>query len=466
MIKHRKTDAICISVTIFAILLTLLFMCGEALGVQPMTAAPPYLSRIFDDSYVHTIDIIMEDRDWQAMLENAQLEEYTACTVVIDGETVENVAIRPKGNNSKTLIGKYGSQRYSLKIEFDHYSDSFSYYGLDKLSLNASFQDNAYLKDYMTYDMMRHMGVPTPLCSYAYVTVNGRDWGLFVAVEEIEEAFARRNFGSNHGRIYKPDYKRLEDENNDVALIYTGDAFENYDNIFREAKLPTGDADKRRLIEALKILSTGENPDQAVHVDQLLRYFTVQVFVVNFDSYLVPTGHNYFLYEEDGILSMLPWDYNLAYATYALGMPEPVNDATLFVNHPIDTPYSGEVMQRRPMFHNLMHHEDIFRQYHTYFDEFIESYFESGYFSEKIHQTITTIAPYVEKDPTKFCTYEDFLLASDTFEAFCLLRAQSVRGQLNGTIPSTFRAQSENDSSLIDAASIWIPDLGELADMK
>ena len=40
---------------------------------------------------------------------------------------------------------------------------------------------------------------------------------------------------------------------------------------------------------------------------------------MNWDSYLGHTGHNYFLYEENGVLSILPWDYNLAFGTYALG---------------------------------------------------------------------------------------------------------------------------------------------------
>ena len=75
--------------------------------------------------------------------------------------------------------------------------DGGNYYGLDKFSLDASFQDNSYLKTYMAYDMMAFMGVPAPLCSYTWVTVNGEDWGLFLAVEEPEEAFARRNFGKD-----------------------------------------------------------------------------------------------------------------------------------------------------------------------------------------------------------------------------------------------------------------------------
>ena len=68
--------------------------------------------------------------------------------------------------------------RYSLKVEFDHYLPQGNYHGLDKLSLDASFQDNSYLKTVLAFDMMRFMGVPTPLCSYAWVRVNGEDLSL------------------------------------------------------------------------------------------------------------------------------------------------------------------------------------------------------------------------------------------------------------------------------------------------
>ena len=70
----------------------------------------------------------------------------------------------------------------------DHFKEGQTYYGLDKFSLDASFQDNSYLKNYIAYDMMEYMGVPSPLCSYVWVTVNGNPHGLFLAVEEPEEA--------------------------------------------------------------------------------------------------------------------------------------------------------------------------------------------------------------------------------------------------------------------------------------
>lgn len=376
MLRHKHIDRICLAAMALALVLAGVLWMGEALGIRPTHSDPAYASRLFDAGRVHTIDIQIED--WQAFLDTAPQEEYSPCTVVVDGERFEQVGLRAKGNNSRRLIEEYGLSRYSLKLEFDHYQTGASYHGLDKLSLDCSFQDNSYLKNHTAYRMMDYMGVPAPLSSYVWVTVNGQDWGLFLAVEEPEEAFARRSFGPDHGQLYKPDYKRLSDENPDVALRYTGPEEENYDNIFRTAKFDPTPADKQRLIEALEQLSTGQQLDKAVDLDRVLRYFVVQVFTVNLDSYLGRTGHNYFLYEENGRLSMLPWDYNLAFATYSLGMPDPINDAGLYVNYPIDTPASGEVMKNRPLYHQVMKQDECFAAYHRYFDEFLSGYFESG----------------------------------------------------------------------------------------
>ena len=447
-----------------ALVLTGLLCFGEALGLRPASAAPGYASRLFDDGRVHTVDLRVED--WAAFLENAPAEEYIPCTAVIDGEEFYQVGLRAKGNNSLRLTEEYGLSRYSLKLEFDHYVDGGNYHGLDKFSLDASFQDNSYLKTYMVYDMMAFMGVPAPLCSYTWVTVNGEDWGLFLAIEAPEEAFARRNFGNDYGKLYKPDYRSLNAENADVALQYIDDYPDSYPGIFENAKFETSQADQERVIEALKTLSTGENLETAINVDEVLRYFTVQAFVMNWDSYLGHTGHNYFLYEEDGVLSILPWDYNLAFGTYALGMTDPIKDPNILINYPINTPAEGEVMLNRPLYHNLMKHDEYFARYHSYFDELLSEYFESGRFEAILRKVEKLIAPYVQKDPTAFCSFDDHQLAVDTLERVCLHRAQSIRGQLDGEIPATIRGQQENPDAKVDASEIQLTDLGDFEDLE
>lgn len=76
------------------------------------------------------------------------------------------------------------------------------------------------------------------------------------------------------------------------------------------------------------------------------------------------------------------------------------------------------------------------------------------------------IAPYVENDITKFCTYEEFKTGADTLKAFCLLRAESVKGQLDGTIAATFDGQNEDSTSLVEASHISIYDMGAMESGK
>ena len=463
MLKHKWIDGICLLAVLAAVLLTILLMNGEKLGIQKASAMPGYVHRLFDGSRVHTIDIQMED--WDGFLETALEEAYSPCTVVIDGEVFERVGIRAKGNNSLRLTEKYGLNRYSLKLEFDHYTDGNSYFGLDKFSLDASFQDNSYLKSYLAYDMMRFMEVPSPLCSYVWVTVNGEDWGLFLAVEEPEEAFCRRNFGTDFGQLYKPDYRSLNAENADMALKYVDENPDSYDNIFRNAKFDVSYRDQERLIEALRVLNQEEELERAVNVDEVLRYFTVQVFVMNWDSYIGYTGHNYFLYEEGGQISILPWDYNLAFGTYALGMTNPLKDAEILINYPVFTPAEGSVMKNRPLYHNLMQQEEYFTLYQKYFDQLISEYFESGCFEAWTEKTFQMISPYVEKDPTAFCSYDDFCLAAETLEQVCRLRARSVRQQLDGEIPATLSGQAEHPEKKVDVSSVRLEDLGDFGDL-
>ena len=310
------------------------------------------------------------------------------------------------------------------------------------------------------------MGVPAPLCSFVWVTVNGSPWGLFLAIEEPEESFARRNFGADHGALYKPDYTSLRAENADVALRYVDDDPESYPNIFDNAKFKVDAADQERLIEALRILSAGENLEAAVNVDEVLRYFAVQVFVMNWDSYLGHTGHNYFLYEEDGVLSILPWDYNLAFGTYALGMTDPIRDPDVLINWPVNTPARGETMLNRPLYHNLMKNNQYFARYHAYFDQLLTAYFESGRYEAVIRQAQARIAPYAEADPTAFCSYEDHRLAVDTLLEVCRLRAESVRGQLEGHYPITLAQQADHPGAGVDASHVDLRALGDFQDLE
>ena len=207
MSTSKYLEKICIIVTAFAVLLTIIFMNGKRFGIEPVSGASGYEDRLFDTSYVHEIDIVMNNFD--DMCGKADKTWYD-CDAVIDGEKFSNISIRIKGNAGE--VQSLGSSKYSFRIGFDHRNSMESYHGLNKLDLNNSAGDCTFMKDFLVYEAMSGAGVPSPLCSYVFLTVNGSDAGLYLAVESVDDAFLIRNFGKNYGNLYKPECEETEYE--------------------------------------------------------------------------------------------------------------------------------------------------------------------------------------------------------------------------------------------------------------
>ena len=553
MSTSRNFDRVCLAALALAFLIAALALVASALGLTAAASGVTlgYETRLFDTSVVHTIDIVMDD--WEGFIAGCEDEEYVLCDLVIDGEEQPGAAIRAKGNTSLSSVAAYGNDRYSFKVEFDHYDSSLSYYGLDKLNLNNIIQDNTYMKDYLCYQLMAAAGAPAPLCSYVWITVNGEDWGLYLAVEAVEESFLLRNYGTDYGELYKPDstemgggrgngggfdmddfQERMENGeftapedmelpedmempedmqppdgmtlpegeatqlpesgeggmemqrpggmrwqggsaqdgtedgaaelpdgadampgggmqggmmgSDDVCLVYTDDEYESYSNIFNNAKTDVSSSDKDRLIAALKALGEGGDVSDCVDIESVISYFVAHNFVCNFDSYTGTMVHNYYLYEDEGILSMIPWDYNLAFGGFMSG-----SDAESLINWDIDEPVSGGTIESRPMLAWIFGSEEYTELYHEAFAEFIYTLFTSGEFERLMEETIALISPYVERDPTKFCTYEEFTLGAETLTEFCLLRAESISYQLAG------------EDVTVDAGDLEISDMGGMS---
>ena len=607
MSGSKHFDKIAWTVTALILVVTILFMNGGALGLEVMAHTMGYENRLFDNTRVHTIDIVMDD--WGEFIANAASEEYYTANMVIDGEAYKNVGIRGKGNTSLSTVSSMNSDRYSFKVEFDHYDNSITYHGLDKLSLNNLIQDSTMMKDYLTYTMMNEFGAAAPLCSFVYITVNGEDWGLYLAVEGLEDSFLERNYGTSYGELYKPDsmsfgggrgngkdfnmddfmnreessdgseessttpdrgnfdpsamfggnmpdmgnfdpsqmqggipqmpgmtqggtengdkssvgggrgdfsfsideetlraaFEKLEldttlldgidfenitmenirsvlssldDEtmkalmqelmgnssfggnfdfgnmggfggfgmgSSDVKLQYIDDSIDSYSNIWNNAKTDITEADQLRLIESLEKLTNGEQIESVVDIEQVIRYFVVHNYVCNGDSYTGSMIHNYYLYEENGQLAMLPWDYNLAFGTFQGGNGQST------VNTPIDAPVSGGAGEDRPIWNWILSDESYTEMYHQCFAEFLNTVDVQAI----IDNAYNLIKPYVEKDPTAFYTYEEFETGVNTMRQFCALRSESISMQLaNG--------ETTSNMSYVDASALTLSDMGSM----
>ena len=267
-------------------------------------------------------------------------------------------------------------------------------------------------------------------------------------------------------------------------LVYTDDSTSSYKSIFANAVFDDTNArDYARVIRAIKYLNK-ENVTQAEletywNVYEILRYLAVHTFMVNSDSY---TGHmmqNYYIAEQNGKLSILPWDYNLSFGSMGPGGPPSgppgtqmsseersmggigINQATQTINFAIDTPVSGVNMEDRPLVSVLLGFDEYRDAYHHYLSELSE--YVPGDFINKLEIIENDIYPYIELDATAFCTPEEHLTGFEILKEFLKLRCLSIKGQLNGSIPSVTSEQTnelliQSDISLNDMGSMGGPD--------
>lgn len=444
------------------------------------SAADTYAAHIFQEDTVNEINIEIDEADWQDMLENPLKEEYHKANVTINGETVGNVAIRTKGNNSLTSVANSDSDRYSFKLDFDYYDNNGNYYGLKKLCLNNNYSDNSSMREYISYKIMGEMGLDVPECAYSHITVNGEEWGLYLAVEPVDEVFLAAHFADATGDLYKPEGKGGTGAN----LVYNGDDISAYTGLNLKTNLNSSDG--KEILALMQALEDGEGLEEVLDVEKALKYIAANVALANFDSYLGNTTHNFYLYEENGRFTIIPWDMNLAFGGFGGGevdiyeptkqsmggfgggdkrkdtqdndavtnaventkaqadannQPQPHNNADMRGMPSMD---SGE----KPLVTTLLENETYRSMYEGYLKEIAEKYFTQEYMTELVTKIHDLIAPYVQNDPTAFCTYEEFEQAcsTDPTDQYSLVyyvvnMAESIENQLNGGEP-TFNTSS------------------------
>lgn len=475
MIAHRHTTKIIAAAMAAAVCLCLaaILFSGQLNAAAGNTGvAMEYETALFDTETPITINIIMEETDWEEMLENAAEEKYYSCDVEINGTRFYKVGIRPKGNTSlSTIVSDPTTDRYSFKLEFDHYVEGQTCFGLDKLILNNNYADATNMKEAIVYDMYQYLGADASLYNYAGISVNGEYWGCYLALEGVEDSFLLRNYGVSSGNLYKPEGMQMGGGGNGSGsggadLNYTDDDLDSYGTIWDGEIGSTGKKDHKRVVEALKNISEGTDLESYMDIDNLLKYMAVHVFSVNEDSLSGTMAHNYYLYESGGKLNLIPWDYNLAFGGMggggektengASGKDFGGNDASSVINSPIDGAFSGTTF-----FDTLMENEEYREIYYSYLKQLAEEYIDGGALDAFYERTRANIDALIETDPTAFYTYEEYDEAAELLMQVVRLRGESVEGQVNGTIPSTKSGQTDSDA-LIDASDIDLSILGSM----
>ncbi len=386
----------------------------------------------FDPTRVVTVSIELTDVTWPQFVADAAAESYVEASIVFDGVALERVAVRTKGNSSLSHVLATGSDRFSLKVDVNAYEDQ-TLLGAKKLNFNNGFKDPTFLREHLAYEMMRAMDVPAPRTAFVDLWVSGEHLGLYTMVEAIDGTFCDAHFPGGEGDLYKPD-------NPGGTLQKAGDDFASYGGVELKSNEDTSDgAAFMALIDALNPPGGGPGDvDELLDVDETLRYLAVSTALANLDSYQ-GTGHNYYLYDDDGAFVVLPWDLNEAFAVFTCGC-----SPTQLVDLPIHEPTCNKPSDR-PLVEALLVDPTHRAAYDAHLGALIDDLYPEAEVAARVAALSDLIRPSVEADPRRFFTVDEFESALTDGPGglgdWVPARWQSIRDQLAGLTPATASGQ-------------------------
>lgn len=231
---------------------------------------------------------------------DAEPKNYTQGDLVatIDGQTytLPGIGVRLKGN--------YGSfrtldEKAAFLLDFDRYVDDQRLLGLEKLAVNNMVQDCSMQREILGYALFRDLGVAAPRAGYVTVRVNGELYGLYTAVEAVDNSpFLDHWFGDDDGSLYEGAYG----SDVEIDLVPSFDQ-DNGDDI--------GLADLFAFAAALDGMTDPEafpgDVDAVLALDEFLAFAATEIYLGHWDGYAW-TRNNFSIYRRPDLRwQFLPW---------------------------------------------------------------------------------------------------------------------------------------------------------------
>jgi spore coat protein H len=257
--------------------------------------------------------------------------------------------------------------------------------GSKTVHLNAEYKDPSLIRNKLSFDFFSDIGTLAPQSRHIFLTLNGKEEGVYLELESVDENFLKRRNLPNGAIFYAVD----GDAN--FSLVSDLDK-ENKKSLDLGYERKCGvDLDDYHLQELIYKINTIPRADfekeisKLINVDKYLKWVTGVVFTANYDGFV----HNYSLYRngDTGLFEVIPWDYD---ATWGRDL----NGKIMEVDY---VPIKGfNTLTAR-----VLDVETFRKQYRNLLEEIMNYQFTVEYMIPKVETLLQSIRPYVLLDPYK-----------------------------------------------------------------
>lgn len=218
-------------------------MClAFAASAAYVETASSQANALFSGRFIPRIQIEISEEDYEVLRtekrrSSRNMDRTNVFATVREGSDLyTNVMLHLKGSASFRSV----EQKPSFTLNFDKLVEKQRFHGLEKISLNNSMHDPAFVNECLGRELFAKVGIPVPRVTHAVVSLNGRDLGIYVLVEGWNKQFLKRHFRDTNGNLYERapnardipmslEVKSGEDPEDHRALEALADAIEESD---------------------------------------------------------------------------------------------------------------------------------------------------------------------------------------------------------------------------------------------
>ena len=360
---------------------------------------------LFDPYQVHTLDIVFYNSDYDEILQDrweVDDKTYELATIVFNGDTLDSVGVRYKGNSTFWWTQALGSPKYPLNIDFNLVYDDQDLLGYNKVKLSNSIFDPTFVRETLGY-LTQSYYLPASETGYMEVSINSEYLGLYVSVESINKSFLRQHFGNDEGTFFKcePQFHYGEEYDAEPNLAWHGsDSMAYAYQMAYELKSDVGWADLLDLIYTLNF-NLG-SIETILNVDRVLWFFASSTVMPDLDAYTGFYVHNYYLYRNTSSnqFEIIPWDKDHTFGGAMINIIlEFGGNVSLIYDW---DPFLYENNDGRPLFSKLMSVPLYKEIYTAHMRTIIEEIYNVDYMQSLAYEMQDSIETYADAYPNIF----------------------------------------------------------------
>ena len=404
----------------------------------------PQYKTVFPEYKVNEIKLIISPKNWQLMQDNMtelygdpnsptprpdqnqqpqpgppgnfsdENPMWVEGTIEFQNKKWTHVGIRFKGNSSLMGTWRSGGTKLPFKFDFDQWEDEYPeiknqrFYGFKQLSVGNSYGDPTYLRESFANHFYAELDLPVSRIAPFHITVDygqgQKDYGIYTAVEVVDDTVVENFFGEDSGNIYEAD-------GSDVTLK-AGTTLEGIESSFLKENNSTSDwSDIESLYTLLHDPLRESNQDKwalnlshSFDTDSFLKWLAASAALKHWDTYGAMT-HNFYIYNNPSTqkLTWITWDHNLILDANIGGGSRPPKKEDDIPSRP---PQRGnrnnvsfdkaEITDQWPLIRFVLDNKSFNETYHKNLIDLYTSEFNPSEIKSWLQTKSTFISPYLK----------------------------------------------------------------------